>query len=451
MSAALPKRNPPVPPGHWLWGHTKMVYKDPLKFPVDAALNYKPICRIRLMGMRLYVTANLDCIKDIFLNKTDSFVKGPAFKMLTLITGNGLLTSEGEFWKSQRRLAQPAFHKEKLKAVLQTFIDCSKDLALKWNSYDPKDVHHVSLEMGELSLRITGKTLFGIDLFAEAASLPPDVKDASRFINDRIIRVPRFPINWPLPSHRNFLAIRERLNKVVYKIIDERIAGATSGNDLLQAFLDATDADTGNKMTREQLRDEVVTLFLAGFETTSVAISWVWYVLHQNPDIKDKLKKELEAVVGDGEVKPEHIMQLPYAKAVMEETLRLYPPAYYIQRQAIKDIEMQGYELKKGSLILASVYGLHKNPDYWEEPEQFKPERFLSKNGEKVLKAAYMPFGMGQRICIGNQFALLEMISVMAVLARQFNLTPKEGYVPEMTPAVTTNISEGMPMHIEKV
>ena len=448
MASGNNLKTPPAPKGHWLWGHSKNIIKDPLRYPVEAALNYKPICRLQLGIMTIYVTANVDCIKQVFLSHTENFVKGPGYKTLSFLGGNGLLSSEGDFWKKQRRLAQPAFHKDKLKGFLQTFIDCSNDIAIKWQQYDKGEVYPISQEMGELTLRITGKTLFGIDLYKEAASVPNDVKSTLLFLNKRIYGFPKYPIRWPLHSHTEFYRHKKRLDKVIYKIIDERIMGHTSGDDLLQTFLDTTDAETGEKMSREHLRDEVMTLFLAGYETSSVALAWVWYVLWKHEKVRTKFINELNSVIGDGAVKPEHIMQLAYTKSIVEETLRLYPPAYNLPRQLVKDMEMEGYRLKRGSIVLTSIFALHRNPDYWPNPETFDPDRFNNTNADKIVKASYMPFGLGQRICIGNNFALLEIVAVMAVLGRKFILTPQEGYEPHMIPSITTNIFKGMPMHI---
>jgi len=444
-------KSPPSPPAHWLWGHTKMMFKDPMEFPVYTALHYKPVCQLNVAGMKMYITANIECVKQIFVNQTENFVKGPAFKTLSLLGGNGLLNSEGDFWKRQRRLAQPAFHKEKLKGFLHTFIECSKDFALKWKKYNEQDIYKISFEMGELTLKITGKTLFSIDLSKEATSIPPDVKESLLFLNKRIYSVPRYPIGWPLPSHKRFFQNKKRLDEVVYKIIDEHMKETIPAEDLLQTFLDATDLDTGEKMSREHLRDEVITLFLAGFETTSIGLTWVWYMLSQHDHVRKKFIEELDRIIGKSEVKPEHIMQLTYTRALVDETLRLYPPAYYVTRQLVKDTDMHGYHLKKGCIILTSILGLHKNPDYWQNPDQFDPERFTVKNQPNIIKGSYMPFGTGQRLCIGNQFALMEMVSVLAVLGRQFFLRPASGYIPQMIPSITTNISEGMPMHISSI
>jgi len=384
----------------------------------------------------------------VFLTHTENFTKGPGYKTLSFLGGNGLLSSEGDFWKKQRRLAQPAFHKDKLKGFIKTFIDCSNDMAEKWKGYKENEAYKMSQEMGELTLRITGKTLFGIDLYEEASTVPPDVKGTLLFLNKRIYGFPKYPIRWPLPSHQQFYEHKKRLDKVIYKIIDERLSGQTSGDDLLQTFLETKDLDTGETMSREQLRDEVMTLFLAGFETSSVALSWTWYAISQNPSVKEKFLEELNRVIGGGEVKPEHIMQLSYTKSIVEETLRLYPPAYNLPRQLSKDMDMQGYKLKKGGIVVTSIYALHRNPDYWQNPEEFNPDRFHTHNADKLVKGAYIPFGLGQRICIGNGFAILEIVAALAVLGRHFNPKPVEGYKPEMIPSITTNISEGMPMHI---
>jgi cytochrome P450 len=204
-------------------------------------------------------------------------------------------------------------------------------------------------------------------------------------------------------------------------------------------------------MNRTDIRDEIMTMFLAGFETSSVALTWTLYLISQHTEVRQRFLNELQQVIGEDKVRPEHIMQLSYTRQIIEEAMRLFPPVFTIPRQLINDMDMKGYKLSKGSLVLTSIYAIHRNPRYWEAPEQFNPDRFSPENADKIEKGAYMPFGLGQRMCIGNQFALLEMISALAVLGRRYELHPKEGYVPKMIPAITTNVSEGMPMYIRKV
>lgn len=441
----------PTPPGHWFWGHAKLILYDPIGYVKNISLNYGALARIRVLHRSVCITANVECARQIFLSGTNNFEKGRNYKNMSLLIGNGLIISEGEFWKRQRWLAQPGFHRDKLRSFFQIFIDSSKDLDKKWESYQAEDIHRISTEMSELTLRIIGITLFGIDLFKEAATIPPDVKELIRFLNIRNYALPKYPINWPLAAHKDFFERKERLDKLVYKIIEERKQGKTQGDDILQMFLDTTDLETGEKMSSEQIRDEVLTMFLAGYETSSVALTWIWYMLSQHEDVRQKFIEELERVVGDGDVQPEHLMQLTYTRQIVEETLRLYPPVFSIPRQVAKETVMQGYKLKKGAVVLTSILGLHRNPAYWENPDKFDPERFASHNQDKIVKNAYIPFGIGQRICIGSQFAMLEIIAVLAVLGRKYKLKPQKGYKPEMIAAITTNVTEGMPMHIEKL
>lgn len=442
---------PPAPPAHWLWGHAKMMFNNPLQFSADCASDYFPVCRLRFVYRSIFITADIDCARQIFLTETDNFWKGKNYQILSLIAGKGLITSEGDFWKRQRRLAQPGFHKEKLRGFVQTFIDSSYELAEKWEQYNPDECRSISAEMSELTLRIIGKTLFSQDLFDESSSVPPDVKQVLRFLNKRNYAFPRYPISWPLPSHKAYARQKKRLDDVVFKIIDERIQGITQGEDLLQLFLEATDAETGEKMNRVDIRDEIMTMFLAGFETSSVALTWTLYLISQHPEVREKFLKELQLITGEDKVRPEHIMQLTYTRQILEEAMRLFPPVFTIPRQLMHAMDMKGYRLPKGSLVLTSIYAIHRSPRYWQEPEKFDPDRFSPENADKIEKGAYMPFGLGQRMCIGNQFALLEMVSALAVLGRKYELFPKEGYVPEMIPAITTNVSEGMPMYIRKI
>jgi cytochrome P450 len=442
---------PKAPKGHWLTGNKKALQRDLIGFTAATAWEYGPVACINFVGRKLYITADADCVKEIFLTSTENYCKGRFNETIKLIAGNGLITSEGSFWKRQRRLAQPGFHREKMLGFMQTFIDCAYETSEQWETADSNKVVQLSSEMTGLTMRIVGKTLFSIDLAADAITVPPDVKALLRMLNLRNYSFPRLPFKWPVPSHIEFRKRKRSVDAVVYRIIDERIDGATNGNDILQLFLEARDEETGEGMLREEIHDEILTVFLAGYETSSVALCWIWYLLWQHPACHEKLRKEIGEVTGGGKVTPAHLMKLDYARQVVSEALRLYPPVFTIPRQVKTEHELKGYRLKKDHALLVSVYGLHRNPAYWEAPDEFRPERFAAENHERLVKNAYIPFGAGQRICIGQQFALLEMIAALAVLSAKFMPEPVKGYKPRMVPAITTNISEGMPVRIKSI
>ncbi len=274
---------PQGPKGHWLLGNMRQIQKDPIRFTAKAAWEHSPIAQIRLGNRKLYITADADCVREIFLASTENYCKGGHYGRLKLLGGNGLITSEGDFWKRQRRLAQPGFHKEKLYGFIQTFIDCAQDIYSRWEHMRPGEVIPLSGDMSEMTLRIVGKTLFSIELAKEAASVPPDVKKLLRFLNVRNFSYPRFPMRWPLPSHVDYKRRKKKVDEVVYSIIDQRREGKTQGDDLLNIFIDTTDVETGERMERDHIRDEILTLFLAGYETSSVALSWIWYSAVQAP------------------------------------------------------------------------------------------------------------------------------------------------------------------------
>ncbi len=444
-------QSPPSPPGHWFFGNLEGIKGDPIQYSANMALAHDPLVLLKIASRRLYVTANAEIAMKVMVSEASKFNRGANYKRLSIIGGNGLITTEnGDFWKRQRRLAQPGFHKERLNSFFQTFIDCSYQTAERWKAIPSDEVTAISPEMSRFTLQVVGLTLFSLDLAEESRSFPVDLKFLLRFVNQRHYQFPRLPIHWPLKSHKEFFSRKLNLDKTVLDIIDQRLEGDETYEDLLDMFVSGVDVETGARMDRTQIRDEIFTMLVAGFETSSVALTWVWYSLYRHPEVVRQIIDEVDAVVGKDKVKPEHLMQLTYTHQVISETMRLYPPAFAIPRDVGEDMELAGYALKKDTPFLVSLYGLHHNPEYWPDPEKFDPDRFSKENKEKQVKGAYMPFGSGQRICIGSQFAMMEMTALIAVMIKDFAPEPIPNYTPKMIAAITTNVTQGMPMYIKR-
>ncbi|MDX5320025.1 MAG: cytochrome P450, partial [Bacteroidota bacterium] len=258
------------------------------------------------------------------------------------------------------------------------------------------------------------------------------------------------PLSWPLKSHKEFFRRKHNLDSIVYEIIDQRMNSTEGKEDLLDMFVNSTDIETGEKMNRTQIRDEIFTMLVAGFETSSVALTWVWYNMSLYPEVVVKIIEELDNVVGAGPLQPDHLMKLNYIQQVISETMRMYPPVFALPRDVGEDFELENFLLQKDTPFLISIYGLHHNPAYWPNPKKFDPERFSKVNKENQVKGSYMPFGLGQRICIGSQFAMMEMTALIAVMIKDFAPEPVPGYTPEMIAAITTNVTMGMPMFIKR-
>lgn len=440
--------HPPGPRGHFIFGCLKEIGKDPLAFTTDLAKEYPGIARFRFLNRNVYVISSPECVTEIIQSGKNKFVKSRHYKFLKLSIGTGLLTSEGEVWRKQRKLTQPAFHKSSISSFISTFIACSDEVAKEWEevSKSPEAID-ILPEMSALAFQIIGKTLLSVDMKEEATQFRTAIKYGLKFINKRQNSFFNFPIWFPTKSNRLFLKHRGYMDDIIYKIIEERLNSKSQKDDLLGMFISSIDENTGKGMTRVQLRDEMMTMILAGFETTTIALTWTWYLLHKNPAVADKLYESIKNV--KPEIKSlEEWYRPDYLSMVINESMRLYPPIYNLGRMNLAPAIIGGYSIKKGSVFLINSMALHRNVKNWENPDDFIPERF--ENEKDFEKNAYIPFGSGQRKCIGNNFAMLEMKVIIHTLLQKYTLTLKENHPIELVPAITLNPKYGISMHIRK-
>jgi cytochrome P450 len=358
-----------------------------------------------------------------------------------------VLTSDGDTWLRQRRLSQPAFHRERIAALSGQMAATTGELLERWQVYassgQPVDV---AAEMMRVALAIVGRALFSIDLSSEAGNLV----EAVMVVLDHIVWRARTFGMMPgfLPTARNlrFRAALRTLDQAVYALIEERRCGAAAQADLLSMLVAAQDPETGTGMSERQLRDEVITLLVAGHETVASALAWTWYLLSQNPQAEAKLQAEVDALGGRAPTDP---AQLAYARMAFEEALRLYPPAWIITRRALADDELGGYAIPAGALVVLSPYTAHRDPAFWQEPECYDPERFSPERSAGRPCFAYFPFGGGLRLCIGNTFALLEAQVVLSQVASRYRLELMPGQSIEVEPGVTLRPKHGLQMAIK--
>lgn len=442
---------PPGPKGSFLFGSLKEISKNPLEFTTNLAFKHPGIAHFKFLRKDVYVISSPEYVRQIFQVNNSNFRKSRHYRFLKLMLGEGLLSSEGDFWKRQRKLANPAFHRTSLEGFIKVFKQYSEELANEWevkysNSEEPVDV---LTEMSALALRIVGRTLLSVDLSEQAREFKDAVKYGLKFVNKKQNSFSLLPLWFPTSSNKLFLYYRRYMDKVIYQVIDERLKNGTKHNDLLDMYLHSVDEETGERMNREQLRDEVMTIFVAGFETNAIALTWSWYLLHQHPDVLKKLHDFLDTDKASSKTMEDWFRQ-DYVSLVLKEAMRLYPPIYNIGRSNITDERFGNYTIKKGSVFLINTVALHRNRQAWKDPDEFIPERFLTDEVKAIEKSAYIPFGAGQRMCIGHQFAMLEMKVILHTLASRFNLTLKEGHPVKAVPAVTLNPKYGMLMHIRK-
>lgn len=393
--------------------------QDPLRSFEESIQEVGDTFRVGFGKNTHYITLQPEHVQHVLQENHKNYTKSAKYDHLKLFLGNGLLTSEGEFWLQQRRTIQPAFHKQKLLSIFQIMQKCSDEVINRWKKFTPQDEVDVSEEMIQSTLTIAGKALFSVDLEKSASEAGKAINNNNTFINQRIRRPFNFPIQVPLPSHIQFKKDVKKIDYLIFQIIQSRIQNTENQfNDVLSLLLEAKDEDTGKTMNEQQLRDELVTLFIAGYETTAVSMSWIIYLLAKNPSYQQKLREEVSLVCNNEQPNYQNYMQLKWTKAVIDEGLRLYPPAWIIGRKSINEDYLGEFYVPQSMNVTFVPYFMHRHSKLWNQPNEFYPERFFSEPLKH--KFSYIPFGSGPRLCIGMQFAIMEMTLLIADLVRNF-------------------------------
>jgi cytochrome P450 len=438
----MPKPLPPGPKGSFLWGNLGDYSRDPLNTMSRYAREYGDVVRMRFVHKPIYLVANPDLVEYVLVRGNRNFRKDFSLQLYRPILGNGLLTSEGDYWLRQRRLAQPAFLRQRINAYGETMVGYTERMLARWRSGMTFDLH---AEMMHLTLDIAAKTLFGTNVSEEAAEVGSALETALRCIESRFEGFSYWLPEW-LPTRTSRLlkdAIR-RLDAIVYRIIEERRKSDVAGDDLISLLLHARGEDDGQPMSDRQLRDESMTLLLAGHETTALSLSWTWYLLSQNPEALQRLQEELEEVLGGRPPTVADLPRLRYTEQTVMESMRLYPPAYAIGREAIEECELGGFRVPAGTTLFLLQWVLHRDNRYFEEPERFRPERWSPERMQKLPKYAYFPFGGGPRQCIGNSFAMMETVLVLATMAQKFEMRLDPGHEVTLWPSITLRPKTGI-------
>jgi cytochrome P450 len=422
--------------------------RGPLPFLENLAQQYGDISYFKLGPQEAFFLNHPDLIRDVLVTNSQHFMKGLALQRAKRLLGTGLLTSEGTFHRRQRRLAQPAFHKSRVASYAAVMTDYAAHTRERWRDGQTLDMAE---EMMNLTLAIVGKTLFDADV----ASDSKDVGEALNVTMDlfKTITVPFFNLlqRLPLPQARRFDKAKAKLDAIIYRLIEERRASGKDRGDLLSMLLLAQDEEgDGGQMTDEQLRDEALTIFLAGHETTANALTWTWYLLSQNPAAEAKLHDELDDVLGSRLPEFGDVAQLRYTEMVLAESMRLYPPAWAVGRMSLSDCEIGGYPVAKGSLVLMSQYVMHRDQRYFPDPLRFDPERWTADARAKRPQFSYFPFGGGPRRCIGEGFAWMEGVLLLAALAQQWQMRLAPDQVVAVRPVITLRPKHGMRMILTK-
>ena len=422
--------------------------RGPLPFFQNLASRYGDISYFTIGPQPAFFLNHPDLIKDVLVTQHQNFMKGLVLQRAKRLLGEGLLTSEGDFHKRQRRLAQPAFHRQRVASYAAVMVDFATRTSERWRHEATLDI---SEEMMRLTLGIVGKTLFDADVESESGEVGEAMSVVMELFDT--LTLPFFDLlsKLPLPQLRRFDNARMKLDKIIFSLVEERRRTGIDRGDLLSMLLLAQDEEgDGGQMSDQQLRDELMTIFLAGHETTANALTWTWYLLSKHPEVETRLHEELDSVLGSRRPEFSDVAQLRYTEMVLAESMRLYPPAWAIGRLATLDCELGGYLVTKKSLVLVSQYVMHRDERYFKKPLVFDPQRWLPNEREGRPQFSYFPFGGGPRRCIGEGFAWMEGILLLATLGQQWKLRLVPHHPVALKPVITLRPKHGMKMVVKR-
>jgi cytochrome P450 len=437
-------RAPIVAPGHWLWGHGLALLRRPLETFTELS-RLGPVVQMRLGRSTAYLVNDPDLIKQVFLDVRAYGKQTPPYVRVRSVIGMGLVTSEGELWRRQRRIAQPAFHKERIAGFARTMLRAAEAMADRWQTLaELRARFDVAEELAHVTLETVCETLLGSDAGDAGRVVESAFAELNRLITPYLHSFAPLPLWLPTPQNRRIRACIAALDGAVYGLIARRRGQAEETPDLLSMLLRARDADTGEGMNDTQLRDEVMTMLLAGHETTATSLSWAFYLLSQSPEAMDRLGAELDAVLAGRSPALADLERLPYARMVLDETLRLYPPLWATSRSVTADTTLGGYPLPAGAIVIAVAFTVHRSPSLWADPDAFRPERFEPKLADALHRYAYFPFLGGPRMCIGINFAQMQSHILLATLAQRYRWSLVPGHPIDLEPLVTLRPRHGV-------
>jgi cytochrome P450 len=446
MSSSRLPRLPPGPKRRPLLGSLPELSRDPLGLLDDLAFHYGPIAYTTIGPSRLYLINEPELIEEALIGRARDCIKDPGTRELIPLVGHGLLTSEGELWRRQRKLASPALSPKRIAGYADTMVDCARRAFAEL----PEGERDVSADMMRLTLEIVSKTLLGVDARAEADRIA-HVVDVAMVYFDKQLRTWRgiLPKWIPTPDRIAFRKVLPELDAIIGAMIARCRAGDAEADHLLARLVQARDED-GQPMSDAQVRDEAVTMLLAGHETTALTLSFAGLALARDPAAAQRARDEVDALLGARPATIADLPRLPFVEAVVKEALRLYPPAWIIGREVLRPFELGGYTLPAKVELVMSPYTMQRDPRFFHEPTRFAPERWLEPAIEALPRFAYFPFGGGPRVCIGNHFAMMEATLVLATLLQQLELSEANGYRLELAPVVTLRPAHGIRLRVAR-
>jgi cytochrome P450 len=453
----VPTPTIPGPKGHFLLGSIPEIQQDRVQFLVDLQREYGDVVRIHFGPYQAVVIFHPQAIQRVLQDNQKNYSKEtPTYANLSLLVGNGLISSNGDFWLRQRRLMQPAFHRNSINALGEMIVQQTRQIldGLEASAESGQTVN-LSHELMNLTLGVATQSLFGSPVRDVDGKLGENI---SFLMSDTAFRFehPFYPPLWfPAPRNRQFNAAMQRLDSVIYGIIAGRRKQGGEQNNLLDLMMQSElEADQGTgagpqQMTDRQLRDEVVTLFLAGHETTAVSLCWTLYLLSQHPDVEARLRGELDQVLAGRTPTLEDLPRLDYTRMVRDESMRLYPPAWVTERKALGEDVLCGYQIPAGTILGITQFVTHRHPEFWEDPEAFDPERFSPERSAGRHSYAFFPFGGGPRLCLGKNLALLEIQLTLAMLLQRFRFELEPGWQVKTEPELSLRLKGGLRMRLK--
>ncbi len=427
--------------------------RDPLGFWVSAAREHGDIVGMDFGPTKTYLINHPDYIQHVLQSNNRNYDRNTfGNSVIQIVSGLNLLTSDGDYWLGQRRLMQPAFHRHQIESFGKLMAAAARRMLDRWDvrhvSGEPMDAHE---EMMRVTLEIVGRALFSVDLSSEASALGWAFMESMEYVNYRLNRLFYFPPFIPTPRNLRLRKALRMVDEILFSMIEERRNSDDQKDDLLATLLSARYEDTGESMTDEQLLNEAGIIIGAGHETTANALTWSFYLLSQNPEAEARLHHELDTVLAGRPPVLADFARLPYTRQVIEEAMRLYPPAWVLTgRRAVKDDLIDGYRIPADSVVFISPYVTHRDARFWAEPERFRPERFSPDRSAERPRYAYLPFGGGPRKCIGHDFAMAEAQLILALVAQNYCLRLAPAQQVKPAPIFTLRVKDGLPMILEK-
>ena len=449
---SIPKNilEPPGPKHKFLGANAYFSFlTDGLSFLTKLHKEYGDIVMLKASGHRIYLIADLKYIDHILVREPENFTKGVGFQRGRIILGNGILTSEGPFHHSQRKMINPAFHRSRWELYFSIVRKSVHNLIADWKERIKKEnVLEMHEEMLNLFVEIIFSTAFSEDKNKRLCDCAKKFGDLFHKLNPIYLLDPHKALKLPFPSINRIKKAKEDLDNEIYKVIDKRLKENIKRDDILGIMVDAKDED-GKQMSREQLYDEIFTVYMAGTDTSAKVMTWGFYLLEQNKKDAEKFLKEVDDILGKRDIEFEDFEKLTFTRLVLNETMRMYPPVWLLPRTAEKDFYLDEYLIHKDSSIFITPYLLQRNPKYFENPEKFDPERFNPERKKSIKKFSFIPFGAGQRVCIGEGFAMLHGAVILSLISREFKMTLKKGHKIKLSSSLTLRPKYGVKMVVE--